>query len=157
MDMWQPNTSRVTRRRHTVIGDPVPEVQFSDEEADSRIVLHARHARRNDSDVLSDVFLLLLAHIKYLTWLGATYAFFEAKFILAILLDMLISRKPVRRKGLGEIFGFFATLRPLPELKKVTNLFQIGLFPHKKVKFANFSTKQICNVKKKHFQCLVIN
>ena len=40
-------------------------------------------------------------------------------------------------------------------LKKVTNLFQIGLFPHKKVKFAHFSTKQACNVKKKHFQCLV--
>ena len=41
------------------------------------------------------------------------------------------------------------------ELKKVTNLFQIGLFPHKKVKFAHFSTKQVCNVKKKHFQFLV--
>ena len=40
-------------------------------------------------------------------------------------------------------------------LKKVTNLFQVGLFPHKKVKFAHFSTKQVCNVKKKHFQCLV--
>ena len=40
-------------------------------------------------------------------------------------------------------------------LKKVTNLFQVGLFPHKKVKFAHLSTKQVCNVKKKHFQCLV--
>ena len=40
-------------------------------------------------------------------------------------------------------------------LKKVTNLFQIGLFPHKKVKFAYFSTKQVCNVKKKNFQCLI--
>ena len=40
-------------------------------------------------------------------------------------------------------------------LKKVTNLFQIGLFPHKKVKFGHSSTKQVCNVKKKHFQCLV--
>ena len=40
-------------------------------------------------------------------------------------------------------------------LKKVTNLFQIGLFPHKKVKFVHSSTKQVCNVKKKHFQCLV--
>ena len=39
--------------------------------------------------------------------------------------------------------------------KKVTNLFQIGLFPHKKVKFAYFSTKQVCNVKKKTFQCLI--
>ena len=40
-------------------------------------------------------------------------------------------------------------------LKKVTNLFQIGLFPHKKVKFAHFSTKQVCNVKKKNFQRLI--
>ena len=39
-------------------------------------------------------------------------------------------------------------------LKRVTNLFQIGLFPHK-VKFAHFSTKQVCNVKKKNFQCLI--
>ena len=42
-------------------------------------------------------------------------------------------------------------------LKKVTNLFQIGLFPHKKVKFAKFRTKQVCNVKKKPFQCLTLN
>ena len=31
-------------------------------------------------------------------------------------------------------------------LKKVTSLFQISLFPHKKVKFAHFSIS--CNVKK---------
>jgi len=41
-------------------------------------------------------------------------------------------------------------------LKKVTNLFQIGLFPHKKVKFAHFRTKQFCNVKKKNFQRLML-
>ena len=40
-------TSRATRRRHMVIRDPVPEAQFRDEEADTPIVLHARHARRN--------------------------------------------------------------------------------------------------------------
>ena len=40
-------------------------------------------------------------------------------------------------------------------LKKVTNLFQIGLFPHKKVKFAHFSTKQVCDVKKKNLQPLI--
>ena len=40
-------------------------------------------------------------------------------------------------------------------LKKVTNLFQIGLFLHKKVKFAHFSTKQVCNVEKKNFQRLI--
>ena len=32
-----------------VTRDPVPEVQFRDEEADTRIVLYARLARRNDS------------------------------------------------------------------------------------------------------------
>ena len=51
--------------------DPVPEVQFRDEEADTRIVLYARHARRNDSvmhsDTLTDVFVLLLANSKNLT------------------------------------------------------------------------------------------
>ena len=41
-------------------------------------------------------------------------------------------------------------------LKKVTNLFQIGLFPHKKVKFAKFSTKQVYNVTMKQFQCLLL-
>ena len=34
-------TSRATGRRHMVIRDPVPEVQFRDEEADTRIVLYA--------------------------------------------------------------------------------------------------------------------
>ena len=67
---------------------------------------------------------------------------------------MLISRKPVQKREICEKCGFFATRRP-SRLKKVTNLFQIGLFPHKKVKFAYFSTKQVCNVKKKNFQCLI--
>ena len=31
-------TSRATRRRHMVIRDPVPEVQFRDEEADIRVL-----------------------------------------------------------------------------------------------------------------------
>ena len=71
--MWQPKTSRATKRRHMVIRDPVPEVQFRDEEADTRIVLHARHARRNDcvalwyTDSEIDVFVLMLAHSKNLT------------------------------------------------------------------------------------------
>ena len=42
-------------------------------------------------------------------------------------------------------------------LKKVTNLFQIDLFPHKKVKFAKFSTKQVYNVTMKQLQCLLLN
>ena len=41
-------------------------------------------------------------------------------------------------------------------LKKVTNLFQIDLFPHKKVKFAKFSTKQVYNVTMKQLQCLLL-
>ena len=40
-------------------------------------------------------------------------------------------------------------------LKKVTNLFRIGLFSHKKVNFAHCSTKQVCNVKKTNLlQCM---
>ena len=40
--------------------DPVPEVQFRDEEAGTRIVLHGRHARRNDSVMYSDTLTLRL-------------------------------------------------------------------------------------------------
>ena len=75
---------------------------------------------------------------------------------LAILLAMLISRKPVQRRGIGEKCGFLADSPAFTKgLKKVTNLFQIDLFPHKKVKFAHFSTKQVCNMKKKNFQDLI--
>ena len=75
---------------------------------------------------------------------------------LAILLAMLISWKLVQRRGIGEKCVFFAdSSAVIKGLKKVTNLFQIGVFPHKKVKFAHFSTKQVCNVKKKNFQSLI--
>ena len=75
MDVWQPKTSRATRRRHIVIGDPVPEVQFSDEEADTTIFLHARRARRNDSVMHSDTLTMRLMYLSYClliakTWLG---------------------------------------------------------------------------------------
>ena len=60
-----------------MIRDPVPEVQFYDEEPETRIVLHARHARRNDSvmhyntltltDTHTDVFVLMLAYSKNFT------------------------------------------------------------------------------------------
>ena len=40
---------------------------------------------------------------------------FDAKFILAILLSMLISQKPLQRGGIGEKCGFFATRRPSPK------------------------------------------
>ena len=48
--------------------------------------------------------------------------FFVAKFILAILLAMLIGRKPVQRRGLGEC-GFFRYSPAVTKgLMKVTNL-----------------------------------
>ena len=75
---------------------------------------------------------------------------------LAILLAMLISRKPVQRRGIGEKNAVISLLAGRHQrLNKVTTLFQIGLFPHKKGKFANFKTKQLCNVKKKNFQRLI--
>ena len=43
-----------------MIRDPVPEVQFYDEEAETRIVLHARHARGNDSVMHSNTLTLRL-------------------------------------------------------------------------------------------------
>ena len=55
-----------------VIRDPVPEVQFHGEEVDMRILLHARHARKNDIVMHSDTLtltlmsVLLLAHSKNL-------------------------------------------------------------------------------------------
>ena len=64
--MGQPKTSRATRRRHMVIRDPVPEVQFHDEEADTRIVLHVRHARRNDRVMHSDTLTLRLMSLSSL-------------------------------------------------------------------------------------------
>ena len=41
-------------------------------------------------------------------------------------------------------------------LKKVTNLFQIRLFPYKRVKFTKFSTKKVCKVRKKKFPCFML-
>ena len=43
-----------------VTRDPVLEAQFRDEEADTRIVLYARHARRNDSVMHSSTLTLRL-------------------------------------------------------------------------------------------------
>ena len=74
---------------------------------------------------------------------------------LAILLALLISRKPVQRRGIGENAVFSLLAGRHQRLNKVTTLFQIGLFPHKKGKFANFKTKQVCNVKKENFQRLI--
>ena len=43
-----------SQQTHNDHGDPVPEVQFCDEEAETRIVLPARHARRNDGVMRSN-------------------------------------------------------------------------------------------------------
>ena len=48
-----------------VIRDPVPEIQFREEEADTRIVLPARRARRNDSVMHSDTLTLTLLSLSY--------------------------------------------------------------------------------------------
>ena len=58
-------TSLATRRRHMVIRDPVPEVQFRDEKTDTCIVLYCRHARRNDSLMHSDTLILRLMSLSY--------------------------------------------------------------------------------------------
>ena len=41
-------------------------------------------------------------------------------------------------------------------LKKVTSLFQIRLFPYKRVKFTKFSPKKVCQVRKKEFPCFML-
>ena len=82
--------------------------------------------------------------------------FLMQKSFLAILLAMLISRKPIQTRGICEKMRFFCYSSAVTTgLKKVTNLFRIGLFPHKKVKFAHCSTKQVSNVKKNNLLCLI--
>lgn len=41
-------------------------------------------------------------------------------------------------------------------LKKVTNLFQIMLFPYKRVKFTKFSPRKVCKVRKKELPCFML-
>ena len=64
---WTPRvtakSSQATRRRHIVVRDPFPEVQFRDEEAETRIVLHARHARRNEGVMHSHTLTLRLVSL----------------------------------------------------------------------------------------------
>ena len=56
--------------------------------------------------------------------------FLMQKSFLAILLAMLISQKPIQTRGICEKMRFFRYLLAVPKgLKKVTNLFRIGLFP----------------------------
>ena len=70
---------------------------------------------------------------------------------IAILLAMLISQKTSPKKRNWWKMRFFRYSPAVTKgLKKATNLFQIALFPHKKVKFTHFWTKQVCSVKKKN-------
>ena len=55
-----------------VTRDPVPAVQFCDEEAGTRIVLYARHARRNDSVMHSDTLTLRLMSLSYCLLIAKT-------------------------------------------------------------------------------------
>ena len=89
-DVRQTKTSQATRRRHVVIDDPAPEERFSDEEADTRVVLHAWHARRNDSVMHTNTLSLILMSLTYClhlakTWLwkGATWKREEARTFYA--------------------------------------------------------------------------
>ena len=56
-----------------VTRDPVPELQFRDEEADMRIVLYVRHARRNDSVMHSDTLTLRLMSLSYCLLIANTW------------------------------------------------------------------------------------
>ena len=60
------------------------------------------------------------------------YAFFNAKFILAILLAMLISRKPVQRRGICEKCGFSAGGSHQRVKKKLPICFKLAFFLTKK-------------------------
>ena len=55
-----------------VIRDPVNEVQFRDEEANTRIVLNAWHAVRNDSVMHSDTLTLTLMFLSYCLLIAKT-------------------------------------------------------------------------------------
>ena len=72
MDVRQTKTSQATRRRHVVTDDPAPEVQLSDEEADTRVVLHDWHARRNDSVMHTNKLSLRLMSLTYCLLLAKT-------------------------------------------------------------------------------------
>ena len=77
--------------------------------------------------------------------------FFLAKLIFSHSYANYTSRKPVKRRRTDEKMRGFFCYSPavIKGLKKVTNLFQIGLYPRKTVKFAKFSKKQVCNVKRR--------
>ena len=74
---------------------------------------------------------------------------------LAILLAMLIRRKQVQRRGTGQNAVFPLLAGRHQRVKESYYFVSDWPFTHKIVKFAHFSAKQVCNVKKKNFQCLI--
>ena len=72
----------------------------------------------------------------FITQLVGKYAFFVAKFILAILLPMVISRKPVQRRGLGEKCSFLLLAGRHPRVKESYQFVSKWRFPHKKSIFS---------------------
>ena len=72
LPVLQSKTSRANRRRHMVIRDPIPEVQFCDGEVDTRIVLHACYARKNDSVMHADSLTLRLISLSYYLLIAKT-------------------------------------------------------------------------------------
>ena len=61
---------------------------------------------------------------------------FVAKFILVILLHMVISRKPVQRRGLGEKCSFLLLAGRHPRVKERYQFVSNWRFPHKKSNFS---------------------
>ena len=78
--------------------------------------------------------------------------FFLAKLIFSHSYANYTSRKPVKRRRIDEKMRFFFLLLTGSHNRvkeSYQNLFQIGLYPRKTVKFAKFSKKQVCNVKRR--------
>ena len=76
-ESWSPRvtqskTSRANRRRHMVIRDPIPEVQFCAGEVDTRIGLHACYACKNDSVMHADSLTLRLMSLSYYLLIAKT-------------------------------------------------------------------------------------
>ena len=67
---------------------------------------------------------------------------FVAKFILAILLHMVISRKPIQRRGLGEKCSFLLLAGRHPRVKERYQFVSNWRFPHKKSNFSISTRKR---------------
>ena len=74
--------------------------------------------------------------------------------LLAILLAMLRSRKPVQRRGIGEKCGFFLLAGRHQRVEEGYQFVSNWPFSSQKRQIYLFQDKQVCNVKKKNLQCL---